>query len=203
MRMFTILTGAILAAAAAGSVEGADVQTTNAPARVEKATFAGGCFWCIEAVFERIPGVLKVTSGYTGGRGANPTYQQVCRGDTGHAEAVEIEFDPGRVTYEKLLDVFWSAHDPTTLNRQGADIGSQYRSAIFHHGDAQRETAEASRRKLEESGRHAGPVVTTIERAGVFYPAEGYHQDYYRANPRQGYCQAVIRPKLEKMGLKP
>ncbi len=201
MRMFRILAGTILAAA--GGVEGADVQTTNAPASVEKATFAGGCFWCIEAVFEQIPGVLKVTSGYTGGRVANPTYKQVCGGDTGHAEAVEIEFDPGKVTYEKLLDVFWSAHDPTTLNRQGADVGSQYRSAIFHHSDAQRKTAEASMRRLEESGRHSGPVVTTIEKAGIFYPAEDYHQDYYRANPRQGYCQAVIRPKLEKMGLKP
>lgn len=171
--------------------------------KTEIATFAGGCFWCIEAVFDQIPGVRRADSGYIGGRVANPTYEQVCEGTTGHAEAVEIEFDPARVTYEQLLALFWEAHDPTQLNRQGHDVGTQYRSAIFYHGEAQRKAAEESIRKLAASGAHAGPIVTQLEPATTFYRAEKYHQAYYVNNRSQGYCRVIIRPKLEKLGLQP
>lgn len=171
--------------------------------KTEQATFAGGCFWCIEAVFDQIPGVLRAESGYTGGQVANPTYHEVCEGTTGHAEAVQIEFDPARVTYDQLLELFWEAHDPTQLNRQGNDVGTQYRSAIFYHGDAQKKAAEESIRKLASSGKHAGKIVTQVEPATTFYSAEKYHQEYYVNNRSQGYCRFIIRPKLEKMGLKP
>lgn len=171
------------------------------PEKTELATFAGGCFWCIEAVFDQIPGVLRADSGYTGGHVANPSYEQVCSGDTGHAEAVEIEFDPARVSYEQLLDLFWQAHDPTQLNRQGNDVGTQYRSAVFYHSEAQRVAVEASLDKLRKSGKYHDPIVTQVVPATTFYKAEGYHQEYYVNNRSQGYCRFVIRPKLEKMGL--
>ena len=167
----------------------------------EVATFAAGCFWCVEAVFERIDGVLSVTSGYTGGTMPKPTYKDVCGGDTGHAEAVQVEFDPAKVGYEKLLEVFFESHDPTQLNRQGADVGTQYRSAIFYHGEAQRKAAEACVKKLQASGDFDKPIVTVIEPAKEFHAAEKYHQDYYRNNGRNPYCSAVIRPKLKKLGL--
>lgn len=163
----------------------------------ELATFGGGCFWCLEAVFERLEGVRAVTSGYAGGKTENPTYPQVCTGDTGHAEVVQIEFDPQTVSYEKLLSVFWEAHDPTTLNRQGADVGTQYRSIILYHSDAQRRAAEQS--KLAAQGKFARPIVTEIVPLTKFYPAEAYHQDYFRKNPNAPYCQVVIRPKLQKV----
>lgn len=169
--------------------------------KTEKATLAAGCFWCVEAVFERIPGVISATSGYIGGRVANPTYQQVCQGDTGHAEAVEIEFDPARVSFERILDVFWRAHDPTQLNRQGNDIGTQYRSAIFFHDEQQKKTAEESMRRLSESQGFSRPIATTLEPAATFYPAEEDHQGYFDNNRAQPYCQAVIQPKLKKLGL--
>jgi len=178
-------------------------ESTMAEAKTESAIFGGGCFWCMEAVFEQIPGVTKVTSGYTGGRVKNPDYHQVSEGDTGHAEAIKIDFDPSKVTYEKLLEVFWDAHDPTQLNRQGNDVGEQYRSVIFYEGDGQKKAAQASKEKVAASGHYAKPIVTGIEPAGIFYPAESYHQGYYRNNREQGYCQFVIRPKLEKLGLKP
>lgn len=173
------------------------------PEPVAVATFANGCFWCTEAVFEQTPGVKRVTSGYTGGHVPNPTYPQVCEGTTGHAEACRIEFDPAVVSFEKLLEIFWKSHDPTQLNRQGNDVGTQYRSAIFYHDADQKAAAEKSRDAENASGRHRAPIVTVIEPAGVFYPAEDYHQEYYRNNRNQPYCRFVIRPKLDKLGLQP
>jgi peptide-methionine (S)-S-oxide reductase len=151
--------------------------------RLDKATFAGGCFWCMEHPFDALPGVVSVTSGYTGGHKANPTYEEVSAGATGHAEAVEIVFDPAQVGYRTLLEVFWRNIDPTTRDRQFCDVGSQYRSAVFYHGEDQRRLAEESKVALERSGKLPGPVVTEIQPAGTFYPAEEYHQHYYRKNP--------------------
>jgi peptide-methionine (S)-S-oxide reductase len=165
----------------------------------EVATFAAGCYWCVEAVYQRIDGVVKVRSGFTGGHVENPTYEQCCTGETGHAESVEITFDPKKVSYETLLDWFWRLHDPTSLNRQGADEGTQYRSAIFWHSEAQRAAAEKS--KQDAQGAFAQPIVTEIAKAGPFYPAAAYHQDYYNRNREQGYCRVVIAPKLHKLGL--
>ena len=171
------------------------------PRPAETATFAGGCFWCIEEIFRQQPGVSKVVSGYTGGTTPNPTYREVCGGDTGHAEAIQITFDPQTISYEKLLEVFWAAHDPTQLNRQGADIGTQYRSAIFTHSAAQAAAARAALAAENQSGHFSRPIVTEITPAGVFYPAEDYHQEYYRLNKRAPYCRMVIQPKLKKLGL--
>lgn len=199
--MKTIL-GALVCALAL-AVRAEEAKVTNTTAKTELATFAGGCFWCTEAVFEQLPGVKKVVSGYTGGTVPNPTYEQVCRHETGHAEAIQIEFDPAQTGFETLLDIFWQSHDPTQLNRQGNDVGDQYRSAIFYHGAEQKKVAEASKEQLAKSGKHKDPIVTVIEPASVFYVAESYHQDYYRDNKgRNPYCQAVIRPKLKKLGLK-
>jgi len=167
----------------------------------EVATFGAGCFWCVEAVLEQIDGVADVTSGYMGGEVPDPDYQAVCTGRTGHAEVVQVTFDPGVLPYEELLDWFWRLHDPTTLNRQGNDIGTQYRSAIFYHSEAQREVAERSKAAADASGVFTDPIVTEITAAGPYYGGEGYHQDYYRQNKEQGYCRAVIRPKLNKLGL--
>ena len=165
----------------------------------ELATFAGGCFWCIEAVYERMPGVISVVSGYAGGRIENPTYEQVCAGTTGHAEVAQIEFDPDAVSYEDLLRLFWRAHDPTTLDRQGADFGTQYRSAIFTHSDEQRTTAETS--KAEAQRAFTEPIVTEIHPLVRFFPAEDHHQDYYRTHATAPYCLMVIRPKLKKLNM--
>ena len=171
-----------------------------APAAGEEvATFGNGCFWCTEAVFKQLKGVKSAVSGYSGGRVPNPSYEQVCGGDTGHAECIRVTFDPKVVTYPQLLEVFWSSHDPTTPNRQGADVGTQYRSVIFTHSDRQREQAEAYKLKLDAAGAFGAPIVTEIVPAAPFYPAEAYHQDYYALNPRKGYCQAVVRPKVEKV----
>ncbi|MGO8680835.1 MAG: peptide-methionine (S)-S-oxide reductase MsrA [Limisphaerales bacterium] len=174
-------------------------QPTNAmnPNKTESATFGGGCFWCMEAVFERLPGVKSVTSGFAGGHTANPTYEQVCTGDTGHAEVTQIEFDPAKISYEKLLDVFWQAHDPTTLNRQGVDEGTQYRSIILYHGEAQKLAAEKSKAGAQKNFKH--PIVTEIAPFTKFYPAENYHQGFYDNNTNYGYCRVVIAPKLEKL----
>lgn len=192
-----------LHAGAAGKRKNEGVPVMSRPERTEKATFAGGCFWCVEAVFEQLPGVLNVVSGYTGGHKENPSYEEVSTGLTGHAEAVEITFDPDRITYEQLLEWFWKAHDPTQLNRQGNDVGTQYRSAIFYHTDEQRRLAQESIERLSKSGKFSAPIVTQLVPAGPFYPAEDHHQDYYRKNPMAGYCLFVIRPKLEKIGLSP
>lgn len=163
----------------------------------EVATLAGGCFWCLDAAYRRIDGVTRVVSGYTGGRSANPSYEQVCSGATGHAEAVQVEFDPDLISFPEVLEIFWTIHDPTTLNRQGADVGTQYRSAIFYHDEAQKAAAEASRDSVQKLW--SDPVVTEIVPLRDFYPAEAYHQDYYARNPGQGYCVAVINPKLRKL----
>ena len=163
----------------------------------EQATFGGGCFWCVEAVFELLDGVTAVSSGYAGGQTPNPTYKAVCSGETGHAEVVQVEFDPKKVTYERLLEVFWMAHDPTTLNRQGNDVGTQYRSVIFYHNDAQKVAAEKS--KAAAAKEFTRPIVTEIVPLTKYYPAEGYHQDYFRLNAGQGYCQLVIAPKVQKL----
>ena len=165
---------------------------------LERAVVGGGCFWCLEAVFERLDGVKDVVSGYAGGRTENPTYEEVCAHTTGHAEVVQIDFDPKKITYEKLLDVFWHAHDPTTLNRQGHDVGDSYRSVILYRGDAQKAAAEKS--KAGEQKNWQDPIVTQLEPLKVFYTAEVSHQDYYRINGNKNpYCQAVIRPKVEKL----
>ena len=166
---------------------------------VEKATFGAGCFWCIEAVYQQINGVKEVVSGYMGGKVKDPTYREVCGGRTGHAEVAQITYDPNVVSFDELLEVFWSSHDPTTLNRQGADVGTQYRSAIFYHDENQRKAAEASREKLDRSGIFDTPIVTEITPLSQFYPAEDYHQNYFNLNGNQPYCQFVVKPKVEKV----
>lgn len=178
-----------------------DVMETNAVQKTAYAMFGAGCFWCTEAIFQRVSGVVKVESGYAGGHVKHPTYRDVCTGETGHAEVIRLTYDPDRVSYEALLDVFWRAHDPTTLNRQGADVGTQYRSAIFYFSEEQKVTAEKSKRALEAAGHHKSPIVTTLEKAGDFYPAEDYHRDYFNRNRTAPYCRMVIEPKLQKVGL--
>ena len=168
----------------------------------EHATLAGGCFWCLEAVYQEMDGVLSVESGYMGGDVPNPTYQQVCSGTTGHAEVVQITFDPAVTPYRDLLEVFFTIHDPTTRDRQGNDIGSQYRSAIFYHTDAQREIAGDVIRELDAAGIWTDPIVTEIRPAGPFYRAENYHQEYFRNNPSQPYCAYVVAPKVAKFRAK-
>ena len=167
--------------------------------RHEVTTLGGGCFWCLDAAFRLLKGVIKVESGYAGGARPNPTYEQVCTGATGHAEVAQVTFDPSVISYRDLLDVFFTIHDPTQLNGQGADIGTQYRSAIFPHNEEQRADAERAITELEASGAWDDPIVTTIEPLTKFYPAETYHQDYYARNSRQPYCQAVIAPKIAKL----
>jgi peptide-methionine (S)-S-oxide reductase len=173
----------------------------NKQDKLKIAVFGGGCFWCIEALFERIKGVVSVTSGYAGGKTENPNYTDVCSGTTGHAEVVKIEYDPSIIGYEELLKVFWKAHDPTTLNRQGADVGTQYRSVILYADREQREIAEKSKKELEKAGIFRDPVITEIKELAKFYPAEDYHQDYYQNNSSAGYCRVVIAPKLKKLGI--
>jgi peptide-methionine (S)-S-oxide reductase len=165
---------------------------------LDEATFGGGCFWCTEAIYERVEGVHKVVSGYAGGHVKNPTYKEVCDGTTGHVEVIQISYDPKAVSYDELLEIFFKTHDPTTLNRQGADVGTQYRSAIFYHNGEQKKKAEFYKAELEKSGAWDNPVVTEISPLTNYYPAEDYHQDYYENNPNQGYCAFVIGPKVEK-----
>ena len=164
----------------------------------ETATLGSGCFWCTEAVYLELRGVKSVVSGYSGGKVKNPTYREVCSGLTGHAECIQVTFDPSVVSYSEILEVFWNTHDPTTLNKQGADEGTQYRSVVFYHSDEQRKLAEAYKAQLDKSGVFRSRIVTEISPATVFYPAENYHQNYYALNPDQGYCSYVIRPKVEK-----
>ena len=173
--------------------------TSNISEKTDTATFATGCFWCTEALFEGLNGVLKVTSGYTGGQVENPSYKQVCTGETGHAECVQVVYEPNRITYDELLEVFFEVHDPTSLNRQGADEGTQYRSAVFYHNGEQKEKAEYYKAELNKAGAYPKPIVTEISALGKFYPAEDYHQEYYENNKNTNpYCSVVIRPKLEK-----
>jgi peptide-methionine (S)-S-oxide reductase len=202
-RLQTAPSGLLLLAALAASclffpiVMNAEPASTNAPAKLQTATFGGGCFWCAEAVFQRIPGVKSVTSGFAGGATANPSYEEVCTGSTGHAEVIQLQFDPAVISYDKLLEIFWEAHDPTTLNRQGNDVGTQYRSIILYSDDAQKLAAEKS--KAEAASHFSSPIVTQIVPLTKFYPAESYHQNYYNEHSHQGYCEFVIRPKLRKL----
>lgn len=165
---------------------------------METATLAGGCFWCLEAVYDQLKGVESVESGYAGGQTVNPSYQQVCSGTTGHAEVVQIKYDPSVITFRDLLDIFFTIHDPTTLNRQGGDIGTQYRSAVFYHDDAQREAAEHMIKELDQLRLWDAPIVTQVVPLENYYPAEAYHQEYFANNPGQGYCQMVVAPKVSK-----
>ncbi len=170
----------------------------NTNSNTEKATFGTGCFWCTEAMFNALDGVISAVSGYEGGQKENPTYKEVCTGDTGHAECVEITYDPTAISYQDLLQAFFRSHDPTTLNRQGADVGTQYRSVIFYHNDAQKQLAETAKAELDKSGAYDDRIVTEISPATTFYPAEDYHKDYFQKNPNQGYCAFVVAPKLDK-----
>jgi peptide-methionine (S)-S-oxide reductase len=179
-------------------VMNAQTPSTNAPAKTETATIGGGCFWCAEAVFQRIPGVKSVVSGFAGGTVANPSYEQVCTGKTGHAEVIQLKFDPAVISYDRVLEIFWAAHDPTTLNRQGNDTGTQYRSIILYSGDQQKKAAEAS--KAAAAKQFKDPIVTEIVPLKAFFPAEDYHQDFYNLNKNsQSYCQFVITPHLKKL----
>lgn len=170
--------------------------TNTPPASLQRATLGGGCFWCLEAVYQLVPGVRSVTSGYAGGQTANPSYEAVCSGTTGHAEVVQIEFDPAVVSFEKLLETFWRVHDPTSLNRQGADEGTQYRSIVLCHDEAQKKAVEKS--MAEAQARLLRRIVTEVAPLKTFYPAEAYHQDYFRKHPDQAYCRMVIQPKVDK-----
>jgi peptide-methionine (S)-S-oxide reductase len=165
---------------------------------LDTATFGSGCFWCTEAIFERVNGVTSVISGYSGGAVKNPTYEEVCEGTTGHAECTQITFDPSVISYDELLEIFWKTHDPTTLNRQGNDVGTQYRSVVFFHNNEQKQKAEYYKQKLTDEKIWDKPIVTEITKLEKFYPAENYHQEYYENNPNQGYCAYVITPKVEK-----
>ncbi len=173
------------------------LQAESEPMKTETATLGGGCFWCVEAVYERLPGIISVVSGYAGGQTENPTYEQIGTGKTGHAEVVQIAYDPSKISYEKIIDLFWDAHDPTTLNRQGADTGPQYRSIILTENADQMRIANESKTRAQTKSK--SPIVTEIVPLTKFYPAEDYHQDFYRENPMHPYNQAVIRPKLKKL----
>ncbi|WP_265789514.1 peptide-methionine (S)-S-oxide reductase MsrA [Pedobacter sp. MC2016-15] len=177
------------------SVQGADAQQQ----KLQKATFGMGCFWCTEALFDRLVGVKSVKSGFEGGQIANPSYEEVCTGTTGHAEVTEITYDPAKISYDELLEVFWKSHDPTTLNRQGADVGTQYRSVIFYHTPEQKAAAEKYKAEINKTNAYGKPAVTEITKAQPFYLAESYHQDYFAKNSNQPYCRLVILPKMEKL----
>lgn len=193
----------LLAGASCGQQSPGDANKTMATEKKEQsglqvATFGNGCFWCTEAIFQRLNGVEKVVSGYSGGKVKNPTYKEVCSGLTGHAEVIQITYDPKKITFDELLEVFWQTHDPTTLNRQGADEGTQYRSAVFYHTEEQKQLATEYRKKLDASGAFDNPIVTEITAFTEFYPAEGYHQNYFNLNGTAPYCSFVIQPKVEK-----
>lgn len=176
----------------------ANDKNPNKRMKTDTATFGTGCFWCTEAIFQELEGVLKASSGYGGGHVVNPTYEEVCSKTTGHAECIEIVYDPTVISYDELLEVFWKVHDPTTPNQQGADVGPQYRSVIFYHNDEQKEKAERYKAALDTSGAFSAPIVTAIEPFKNFYVAEDYHQNFYSSNPNYGYCRIVIKPKLDK-----
>ena len=175
-----------------------DSNINNSETQIEMATFGNGCFWCTEAIFQQLKGVIKVTSGYAGGQTTDPDYKSVCSGATGHAECLHIEYDPNLISFESLLEVFWGTHDPTTLNRQGGDIGTQYRSVIFYNSEEQLTIAQAYKKQIEKSGVFSDTIVTTFEPFTIFYPAEKYHQGYFLQNGHAPYCQLVIKPKIEK-----
>lgn len=204
MKPFSLIFAAPLVLGLLASCSPMSTPSSSSPAaplawsgQTEIAVFGSGCFWCTEAVYEHVPGVKRVISGYTGGHVTQPSYKQVCEGTTGHAEATRIEFDPAVVSYAKLLEIFFASHDPTTLNRQGADEGTQYRSAIFYASEAQKQAAEAAKQAAQKD--FDDPIVTEIAPLGVFYEAEDYHQDYFKNNPNAGYCSFVIKPKVKKL----
>ena len=196
---FTVLFAAMSTAfgLSASDAPAADAPAADAPAaKLESAIIGGGCFWCVEAQYKMLKGVKKVVSGYAGGHVKNPTYKQICQGDTGHAEVIRVDYDPAEITFRDVIDLFWDAHDPTTLNRQGNDVGPQYRSIILFTSEEQKKISEESKVNAEKIiGK---PIVTEIVPLEIFYPAEDYHQDYFTNNPYQGYCQAVVRPKVSK-----
>jgi peptide-methionine (S)-S-oxide reductase len=201
MNTLFALTGLLLSSCAqreAPATTGITHAILTSNMRQDTITFGSGCFWCTEAIFQQVDGVTKVVSGYSGGHVVNPTYEQVCEKNTGHAEVCQLVYDPSKVSFDELLEVFWKTHDPTTLDRQGNDVGPQYRSVIFYHDDEQRRKAEHYRDELNKANAFGSPIVTTIEPFRNFYAAENYHQDYYRNNRNQPYCYFVIRPKLEK-----
>ena len=180
------------------STKDTTTNATSAPGKTDTATFGTGCFWCTEAIFQQVEGVVKVTSGYSGGHTDNPTYKQIGTGATGHAECLNIIYDTAKISFDELLEMFWQVHDPTTLNRQGNDVGTQYRSVVFYHDQEQKAKVEKYIAELDKSGAWDNPIVTSLEPFTKFYPAEDYHQNYYNENTGQGYCQFVIRPKVEK-----
>lgn len=199
----SIISGVMLIGCQQASVQsqsmlGSNFENMSNTMVTDTATFGTGCFWCTEAVFQELKGVLKVTSGYSGGHVKNPTYEQVCEKTTGHAEVVQIVYDPTVISFDELLEVFWQVHDPTTLNQQGADVGPQYRSAVFYHNEEQANKASTYKTELNQSGAFRAPIVTEISPLINFYSAEGYHQNFYSNNPSQGYCSFVIKPKLDK-----
>ena len=202
MSLITITTALALfsASCAESSTQSTNMSETIIPSgtKTDTATFATGCFWCTEAIFQELKGVLKATSGYSGGSVANPSYEEVCTGATGHAECLQIIYDPSIISFDELLEVFWESHDPTSLNRQGNDVGTQYRSANFYHNAEQKQKAEHYKTELNKSGAYDKPIVTEITAYTKFYPAENYHQNYYNTHGSQPYCAFVIRPKVEK-----
>jgi peptide-methionine (S)-S-oxide reductase len=175
------------------------LHAQSKPAHAEKATFGMGCFWCSEAIFQRLKGVTKVQSGYAGGAVKNPTYQDVCTGNTGHAEVIQVTFNPSVISYTELLEIFWKMHDPTTLNQQGADVGTQYRSVVFYHNAAQKQLAEAYKTELNKQKVYPNPIVTAVDPYSNFYVAENYHQNYFNLNGSKPYCRMVIQPKVDKL----
>jgi peptide-methionine (S)-S-oxide reductase len=193
-----IVSFAFAADKAADQAEETNMAPSTDDKHLEQVTLGSGCFWCTEAVFQQLKGVESAVSGYTGGHVANPTYEQVCGGNTGHAEVIQVTYDPSQISFTDILRVFWQTHDPTTPNRQGHDVGTQYRSAVFYHNDAQRKLAQEYKKQLDGSGTFSAPVVTEIVPFEKFYPAEKYHQEYFDQNPEQQYCEYVIRPKVEK-----
>ncbi|MBX7180993.1 MAG: peptide-methionine (S)-S-oxide reductase MsrA [Bacteroidia bacterium] len=193
-----LLVGAILQLSPLNSCSQRSEKKISSTNNMETATFGAGCFWCVEAIFQMVDGVIKVESGYSGGTVVNPSYEQVCSGTTGHAEVCQITYDPSKVNFTKLLEAFWTSHDPTTMNRQGNDVGTQYRSVIYYHNEEQKRLAEEYKAKLNASGAFNNPVITEIAPFTVFYKAEGYHQNYYNLNGNQPYCSFVITPKVEK-----
>jgi peptide-methionine (S)-S-oxide reductase len=192
--LFLLIAILIFSAISTNVISQTKVQKMN----TMKATFGGGCFWCTEAIFSQLKGVSKVISGYSGGHVSNPSYKEVCNGNTGHAECIQIEYDPTKIAYTELLEIFWMTHDPTTLNRQGADVGTQYRSVIFYHDEEQKQAAISIKEKLNKEKIWDDPIVTEITQFEKFYKAEDYHQNYYPNNKNEGYCRIVITPKIEK-----
>ncbi len=194
------LIGIIVSACAQSKSKNENNMKTKSPINsvLDTATFGAGCFWCVEAIYLQVKGVVAVNSGYSGGTVKSPTYKEVCTGNTGHAEVTQISFDPKQVSFDQLLEVFWKVHDPTTLNRQGEDVGTQYRSVIFYHTEEQKIVAEKYKKELDASGAWENPIVTEVSPLAVFYKAEDYHQNYYSQNGEQPYCKFVIKPKLEK-----